>query len=85
MNSGTPENAILLSRRFERAKSWLFVAQSATIDLYKVHEISKEVQSDFDSNVPLRFKDCQKIQAARRMRRKVSILEVQAVCFVFRP
>ena len=58
----------------------------ATIDSYKVDEISKEVQSDFDADVPLRFKDCQKIQAARRMRRKESILAVPAVCrFVFRP
>ena len=48
----------------ESAKSWPFVAQSATIDLYKVDEISKEVQSDFDGDVPLCLKDCQKIQAA---------------------
>ena len=66
---------------FESAKSWLFVAQSATIDLYKSMKLD-EVQSDFDGDVPLRFKDCQKIQAARQMRRKVSNLAVPAVCRV---
>lgn len=52
---------------------------SATIDLHKVDEIRKEVQSDFDGDVPLQFKDCPKIQGARRMRRKVSVWAVPAV------